>query len=208
MATKFKVLVSFTRMKDDELVVSASTIIGAMTGNEHFAEPTPTLESVQALLDDFSTKLAVSRRRGSPEETALKDESRLPLEAALRQLGYYVNSVAEGQLSTLLSSGFPTNSGMNTRVQTPLKVEAVKLSDGRQSGQVRLDFQKQPKVLMYEYQYRAEGDEQWSDRYATTSSRGNIIAPLAVAKVHEIRVRAVNTRGVGDWSNAATILVR
>ena len=208
MATKFKVLVSFTRMKDDELVVSATTIIGAMTGNEHFAEPTPTLESVQALLDDFSAKLAVSRRRGSPEETALKDESRLPLEAALRQLGYYVNGVAEGQLSTLLSSGFPTNSGTSNPVLVPLKVEAVKLSDGRQSGQVRLDFQSQPNVRMYEYQYRSEDDEQWSDRYTTSSSRGNIIAPLAVAKVHEVRVRAINTRGVGDWSNAATILVR
>src|SRR5690606_9653972 len=133
MATKFKALVGFTRMKDDELMVTAATIIGAMTDNVHFEQPTPTLESVQQLVDDFSTKLTAARRRGSPVETALKNESRLPLEAALRQLAYYVNGVAEGHLSTLLSSGFPTN-GANGSVQSPLKVEGVKLSDGRQSG--------------------------------------------------------------------------
>ncbi len=75
MATKFKALIGFTRMKDDELMVTAATIIGAMTDNVHFEQPTPTLESVQQLVDDFSTKLSAARRRGSPEETALKNES-------------------------------------------------------------------------------------------------------------------------------------
>lgn len=207
MATKFKALIGFTRLKDDELMVTAATVIGAMTDNVHFAQPTPALESVQGLLDDFSLKLAAARRRGSPEETALKNESREPLETALQQLAYYVNSVAQGHLSTLLSSGFPTNS-VGTPVQIPLKVEAVKLTDGRQSMQARLDFAAQRKVLMYEYQYRQEAEEEWSERFATSSSRVNIIAPLVVAKRYEVRVRAVNTQGAGDWSDTASILVR
>lgn len=207
MAINFKALIGFTRMKDDELMVTATTIIGAMTDNVHFEEPTPALESVQELLDDFSAKLSAARRRGSPEETALKNESRLPLEAALRQLVYYVNGVAEGHLSTLLSSGFPTNSA-NGSVQVPLKVDGLKLSDGRQSGQVRLDFDKQRNVLMYEYQYRLQGEGEWSERLVTSSSRANIIAPLTVAERHEMRVRAVNTQGTGDWSDSASILVR
>ncbi len=207
MATKFKALIGFTRMKDDELMVTAATIIGAMTDNVHFEQPTPTLESVQQLVDDFSTKLSAARRRGSPEETALKNESRLPLEAALRQLAYYVNGTADGHLSTLLSSGFPTN-GANGTVQVPLKVESLKLSDGRQSGQVRLDFGKQRNVLMYEYQYRLQGESDWSERLVTSSSRANIIAPLMVAERYEVRVRALNTQGTGDWSDNANILVR
>ena len=207
MATKFKALVGFTRMKDDELMVTAATIIGAMTDNVHFEQPTPTLAVVQGLLDDFSARLSASRRRGSPEETALKNESRLPLEAALRQLAYYVNSISDGHLSTLLSSGFPTNSAGGS-VQVPLKVEGVKLGDGRQSGQVRLDFARQRNVLVYEYQFRIVGGDEWSERFTTSSSRANIIAPLAVAERHEVRVRAVNTQGTGDWSDNASILVR
>ena len=129
------------------------------------------------------------------------------MEAALRQLAYYVNGVAEGHLSTLLSSGFPTNS-MTGSAQVPLKVEAVRLTDGRQSGQVRLDFGKQRHVLLYEYQYRMVEEEEWSERYTTSSSRGNIIAPLTVAQRYEARVRAINTQGVGDWSDNANILER
>ncbi|PRD56050.1 fibronectin type III domain-containing protein [Sphingobacterium gobiense] len=207
MAIKFKALIGFTRMKDDELMVTAATIIGAMTDNVHFEQPTPELATVQELLDDFSAKLSAARRRGSPEETALKNESRLPLEAALRQLAYYVNSVTEGHLSTLLSSGFPTN-GAGGSVQVPLKVEGVKLGDGRQSGQMRLDFDKQRNVLLYEYQYRLQGENEWSERFATSSSRANIIAPLMAAERYEVRVRALNTQGTGDWSDHATMIVR
>lgn len=196
-------------MKDDELMVAVSTIIGAMTGNANFPTPAPALQEVQDLLDDFSTKLAMARKRGSPEDTAHKNESRLPLIEALRKLGYYVNSVADGHLSTLLSSGFPTNSLPAQRL-VPLPVEHVQLRDGRQSGQVRLDFAKQKNALLYEYRYREVAEEEipWSDRFTTTSSRGNVIAPLTAACAYEIQVRAINTQGPGDWSNSARILVR
>src|SRR5690606_22326522 len=163
MATKAKALIGFSRMKDDELVVAANTIIGAMTNNPHYPQPTPDLADIQLALDDFTGKLAASRKRGSPEDTALKNESKVPLVDALRKLGYYVNREADGHLSTLLSSGFPT-SGTGGPTMVPLGVEAVQLRDGRQSGQVRLDFAKQRGVLIYEYRYRKEGESAGDDR--------------------------------------------
>lgn len=209
MATKMKALIGFGKMKDDELVIICNTIIGAMTGNAKYPAPTPALPDIQILLDDFTAKLAIARKRGSPEDTALKDESRSPLIVAMQQLGYYVNSVAQGHLSTLLSSGFPTNSTSFAN-RVPLKVDNVRLLDGRQSGQVRLDFAPQKIATIYEYRYRiqAESPTEWGDRFTTTSSRGNIIAPLEVGKFYEVQVRAINTHGVGDWSNSANILVR
>ena len=209
MATKMKALIGFGKMKDDELVIICNTIIGAMTGNAKYPAPTPVLADIQALLDDFMAKLAVARKRGSPEDTALKDESRSPLIVAMQQLGYYVNSVAQGHLSTLLSSGFPTNSTSFAN-QVPLKVDNVRLSDGRQSGQVKLDFAPQKIATIYEYRYRVRTDvsSEWGERLTTTSSRSNIIAPLEVGKFYEVQVRAINTQGVGDWSDSANILVR
>lgn len=204
-----KALINFSRMKDDELVVLTNTIITAMANNVNFTAPVPSLTDVQVLLDDFSTKLMASRKRGSPEDTALKNESRIPLCAELQKLGYYVNSIAQGQLSTLLSSGFPTN-GPQISSLVPLRVEHVVLRDGRQSGQVRLDFAKQKNIRIYEYSYRRLGapDQDWSDRLTTTSSQGNIIAPLVVGAEYEVQVRAVNTQGSGDWSVSGRILVR
>lgn len=204
-----KALIGFGDMKDDQLSTAATTIIAAMTGNTNFPTPTPPLTDVQALLDDYSAKLAIARKRGSPEDTAIKDESIVPLVAALQRLGYYVNSVANGQLSILLSSGFATNSP-STPTVTPGVVDNVRLSDALQSGQARLDFAKQAKVRVYEYCYRKVQvpEASWSDRLTTTSSRGNIIAPLEVGQYYEARVRAVNSKGAGDWSQTAVLLVR
>lgn len=209
MATKMKALIGFGKMKDDQLVIACNTIILAMTGNTKYPQPTPALTDIQWLLEDFTARLAVARKRGSPEDTALKEESRQPLIVAMQQLGYYVNSVAQGHLSTLLSSGFPTNSSSFAN-QVPLKVDNVRLSDGRQSGQVKLDFAAQKIATIYEYRYRTRSDSpvEWGDRFTTTSSRSNVIAPLEVGKFYEVQVRAINTQGVGDWSDSANILVR
>jgi len=209
MSTKPKVLIGFSRMKDNELMVAANTIIGAMTNNTHFPTPVPTLQDIQDLLDDFTNKLAIARKRGSPEDTAIKGEAKVPLADALQKLGYYVNSIANGHLSILLSSGFPISS-MATTPLVPLQVENVRIRDGRQSGQVRLDFAKQKGIRVYEYHYRKADipDEPWSDRLTTTSSRGNIVAPLEAGFFYEFQVRAINTQGPGDWSNPAKLLVR
>ncbi|WP_437920283.1 hypothetical protein [Sphingobacterium sp. LRF_L2] len=178
-----------------------------MTDNANFPAPSPALAEVQTVLDDFAAKLSAARKRGSPEDTALKDETRPLLEAILQKLAYYVNSVANGQISVLLSSGFATNSE-SVSSKIPLRVEGVRLADGRQSGQARLDFNKLKGALLYEYQYKKVSESEWSDRLTTTSSRGNILAPLDVAERYEVRVRGVNTQGSGDWSDTSQLLVR
>lgn len=209
MATKMRALIGFGSMLDDQLLSAATTIIAAMTGNSNFPTPTPALEDIQDLLDDFSTKLAAARKRGSPEDTALKDESFPLLVSGLQKLGYYVNSVADGRLSVLLSSGFPTNASSSPSL-VPDSVLNVRTSDTNQSGQMRLDFQPQKKVRLYEYCYRKVSTPEvpWSDRVVTGTSRNNVIAPLEPGQYYEVRVRAVNNKGAGDWSNTAKLLVR
>lgn len=204
-----KALIGFGSMLDDQLLTAATTIVAAMKDNVNFPTPTPELDDIKTLLDDFSAKLAAARKRGSPEDTAIKDESMLPLVSALQKLGYYVNGVADGQLSILLSSGFPTNA-LSTPALVPDMVLNVRASDTNQSGQLRLDFQPQKKVRLYEYCFRkvSTPEEPWSDRLITSSSRNTVIAPLEIGQYYEVRVRAVNGKGAGDWSNTARLLVR
>ncbi|TJZ63329.1 fibronectin type III domain-containing protein [Sphingobacterium olei] len=208
MVTTHRALNGFKSMKDDELVITVQTIVRAMDGNTHFATPSPTLEDVQTQLDDFTAKLAAVRKRGAPEDTALKNESRVILVDTMAKLSYYVNLTANGVLSVLLSSGFPTNP-LPAAAQPPVKVVGVRLLDTNQSGQVRLQFQMQKRVRIYEYQYAKAADpENWSERQSTTDSRITIIAPLEPGIRYFFQVRAVNQHGAGDWSDSASIIVR
>ncbi|WP_081643165.1 fibronectin type III domain-containing protein [Sphingobacterium paucimobilis] len=208
MVVTHRALNGFKSMKDDELVITVQTILRAMDSNTHFTTPSPALADVQTELDDFLTKLAAVRKRGAPEDTALKNESRIILVDTMAKLSYYVNLTANGILSVLLSSGFPTNPSPTT-TQPPVKIQGVKLLDTNQSGQVRLQFQMQKKIRIYEYRYAKSTDpENWSDRNSTTDSRITVIAPLEPGIRYLFQVRAVNQHGAGDWSDSATIIVR
>lgn len=208
MSKKPKVLTYFSAVKDEELMVLSYTVINAMEGNPNFPNPSPGLLEIQELLNAFINKLKISRKRGSPEDTAAKNESRIPLVDQLKRLSYYVNTTSKGQLSVLLSSGFPTTSMSNSSL-VPTRVEKITLTDGRQSGQIRLDFIPQKETRIYEYCYKmVEGNDLWSDRMTTTSSKGNIIAPLVVGNLYEVKVRGVNRQGAGDWSNTVSIMAR
>src|SRR5690606_2112794 len=104
MSLKQQALSGFKRMPDDRVATEVSTIIRAMTGNPNFPDPVPTLEEVGVALDDYSAKLAAANKRGSPEETALKNESKAALAILIKQLAVYVSTMSGDTLSVLLSS--------------------------------------------------------------------------------------------------------
>ena len=183
-----------------------STIILAMTGNVNFPDPVPTLEVVQTALDDYNLKLATATKRGSPEDTALKNESKAALALLMKQLAVYVTTAAGETLSVLLSSGFPVPNYPSIG-QSPSLVEGIKLKDGRQSGQLQLLFSSQRNVLLYEYQYTQEkdslGELLWGDTYRTSSSRDNMIHAMPYSRCY-VRVRSVNRHGESEWSEAVS----
>lgn len=206
MALKQQALSGFKKMRDDRVATVATTIIWAMRKNINFPDPNPPLEELQTALDDYTTKLSVANKRGNPEETALKNESKAALALVLKRLSVYVNTMAGDTLSVLLSSGFPV-SDYPTAGQPPFTVEGIKLLDGRQSGQIQLVFTRQKGVLLYEYQYAAEKDEAdgyvWGTSYRTTSTRDNTIIVTPFIRYYA-RVRAVNGHGESEWSEAVS----
>lgn len=211
MNIKQQALGGFRRVSDETLLVRAKTVLQAMTDNPSFEDPDPTLEDVGVVVDDFDEKLAMANRRGSPMDTAIKNESRTALEAVLKRLAFYVTYTADGNLSQLLSSGFDISS-LPQRDDVPDVVTSIRLSDGRQQGQMRLDFDKNNSAKIYEYQVcqvDAHGlPDEWSESYITTSSKQNIIAPLVPYQRYGVKVQAVNGYGRSDWSEMVTHVVR
>ena len=200
----------FSNLGDDALATLGLTVISAMTDNPNFETPIPALEEVQILVDDFCDKLALTRK-GSPLNTSEKNHSRQLLEMELKKLAFYVNTVANGALHIVLSSGFPVKQ-LRSRLEIPAIPERLRLSDTSQSGQLRLDFNVVPKAWEYEYCYATKMGETneplWTDIYHSTRSRNNVLAPLKPGSICYVRVRARNGKGVSDWSDTVSLMVR
>ncbi|MFC6100147.1 fibronectin type III domain-containing protein [Olivibacter domesticus] len=181
-----------------------------MTDNPHFETPLPALADVQLIVDDFRDKLA-STRKGSPLNTSEKNHSRQLLESELKKLAFYVNTVANGALHIVLSSGFPAKQ-LRTSMDIPLFPERLRLLDTPQSGQLRFDFNMAKSAWEYEYSYATFVDDngipQWGNILTTTSSRNNIIAPLEAGSICRVRVRSRNGKGVSDWSEPVSRMAR
>ncbi len=201
----------FKQLSDDVLLVRTVTVLQAMTNNTAFTTPLPSLADVDTAWRDFQEKLSIARRRGSPYDTAAKNASKLQLAEMLRQLAFYVNRIANGDLQILLSSGFMLNNHPKA-VDVPNAVTNVTLREGRQSGQMRMDFEKQSQVLLYEYRYglKPEGTEepQWSAIFMTTSTRNNLLAPLEPFLRYYVQVRSVNGLGKSPWSEPVSYITR
>lgn len=200
----------FSKIADDTMATLGTTVISAMTDNPNFETPVPALNDIQVLLDDYRVKLAATRK-GSPLNTSEKNVSRQALEKGLKQLAFYVDTVANGALHIILSSGFPVKS-IASSVTAPTVPERLRLSDAPQSGQIRLDFNPVKKAWEYEYCYATElgddGNVLWGEPLFTTTSRNNIIAPLIPGVVCRVRVRARNGKGASDWSEAVSLMAR
>jgi len=197
----------FSNVPDDELLVHANTVLLAMEGNTNFPAPTPDLAVVTTARDDFETKLAIARKRNRPEETSAKKDARLVLADLLKQLAFHVTTTAAGNLTVLLSSGFRTTA-YPQRGTVPAQPFGGLLVRGRQSGQLVFSVQKVPGKLYYEYRYgtKREGDvePQWGDVLVTTSSNGNVIAPVEPKVDYYAQARACNGYGKSEWSEPAS----
>jgi len=100
-----KALISFSNVKDNDLVNDAQKIVDKMTNNLNYTAPQPELSTIQSAILAYSAAL-VKCKDGNKEDTANKNALRLVLENALSALGTYVNLTAASDLVKLDSSGF------------------------------------------------------------------------------------------------------
>lgn len=211
---KDKVISNYGEWSDFELSTLAGRVVVAMNDSSaqtHFPSPDPELEVLEGLASDFIAKHEVASQRGSALQISQKNESRAALLAGLRRLAHYVNGIAEGRTSLLLSTGLVLVSAAK-RLVAPGVTERIRLRDGALRGQMRLDFQAVKDAWEYEVNVGesvlGDPDMEWTRTFGTTSSRGNILTDLTAGVIYHVRVRARNGRGIGDWSEPVSLLAR
>lgn len=141
-----KAIVSFTKVRDSELVNTAQNIVNKMTINPYFTDPQPSLITIQTYIAAYSAAL-VKAKDGSKEDTANKNACRLTLETALFTLGNYVNLAAEHDVVKLDSSGFPLS-----KLPEPigiLEAPILTVYYGKNPGEISVQMSVVPKASGY-----------------------------------------------------------
>lgn len=149
-----KVNLGFSRYTEAALLVEAQAIQAALTNNNNFPTPTPTLAVVQTAIYDYANALSAAQE-GGKTNVAIKNQKKQELIDILIALGNYVAFTANGDDVKLTSSGFPL-----TKQREPLppldKPEIIKLEGGMNSGELNVTIGAVKAARTYVYQYTQE----------------------------------------------------
>lgn len=128
--------ISFLKTDSDALLITdTQTIITDLTGNVSYPTPAPTLVAITTALDEFTIALA-NAADGGITLTAIKNDKRAALVVLLRNLANYVQVTCNGDLTVLLSSGFPIQKPQRSPIGVLPAPVNLAVSLGELSGQL------------------------------------------------------------------------
>jgi len=208
---KATVYIAYEKWDDYSLSTLAGRTLTAMTGNESFPDPRPDMDAYALLVNDYRAKHQVTSNGGSRLEKEAKDNAKAAVAQAMKELAFYVNTVANGNREILASSGFELVSGRQPSTIPGIPAN-IRLLDGRVSGEMRMMFSSLRAAWEYEYCYATsldgDGTPDWGEIIRTTNSRLNYINSLTPGERVYARVRARNNKGAGDWSEPVSLIAR
>ncbi len=201
-----KPAISFlNRDKDSNVLAKVRRIMAAMTGNDNYPDPSPTLAAVQTAVNEFATAMA-NAGDGGKTLNSLKYDKRKALAVLIRALASYVTVACNGDYTILLSSGFPTHKPTRSRIgQLPVPVKpAVTL--GVHSGELDASVPAIPGALLYGWRVTT-GPSGTVVRTSQTSASYTTFAGLTPGVIYFVEANVVGTAGASDWSGPISQMV-
>jgi hypothetical protein len=204
---QLRIINGFEKMTDVDFLAKTRLVVSEMTGNTNFATPTPALASITTLADAFETAIAVAEAGGSYDKS-VRDNKKGELIDAMHNLSSYVLFTAAGDSLVAESSGFDLAKPASP--QGPLaKPEGLLLSDGINSGELFLVFDKVRGARSYIYQIALDPlseNTQWTTAHGTV--RKNLFTGLESGKKYWVRVAAVGINGQVVYSDPVARIVQ
>lgn len=199
-----KVLLSFIQIAPPAKASYYRNVVAKVTDNALLPRPVPSLAEINAALEKFEADI-IAARDGGHIPVAVMHDTETAIDKMFRILAHYVESVADGDETTILSAGFQATKDLTPRVKLPLTVR-----DGDHSGSVKLDYKANERAGSYIIQ--------WSnDALPTTESGWEVLATvtqstyelknLIVGCYYYFRVAAVTPDGVTEFSAPVKKLV-
>ena len=164
-----KVLLNFTHHSLKTKVSHYHNVIAKLTGNPTFTSPDPTLTYATALLNQLEAAI-VSASDGGHTAISARHDCELATDKAFRGLALYVDKIADGDETKILSAGFQANNDRAPRIKVPLLA-----NDGSHSGNVLLISDTHDKGCAYIFRVS-------KDVLPTDASGWTVVATVAQSK--------------------------
>ena len=186
-----------SKLKPAELVGKSEHIEKSMTGNANFANPVPTVAELTTAREKLVAAIA-DAQSGAHAAIASKNIAATTLSQLLVRMSRYVNSVAAGDVTKAVSSGFEL-----AKKPDPIdQLEAPTNFEGRTAtiaGQVDLRWKGVHGGRMYFVYMSTDNGASWEQ--VGMSSRGRFtVTGLTSGQVYAFRVAAIGRVGEGPVS--------
>ena len=179
-------------------------IIVKLTGNPHFPTPDVSLLEASAAVDALENAIMAASDGGRTLISEMHDQEKLT-DALFRSLAAYVDRIAAGDESTILSSGFHES---KQPTYTPKAI--ISLFNGTHSGSLIIKGKANPRAGAYHLQM-AKGtlpltEEGWV--LCGVSTRADFeLSGLDVMCVYYFRIAAITPEGLTDYSEPVSKVI-
>lgn len=187
------VLIDFIKLSVAEKIVFLRSILANLTGHTTFTDPDVTLADGKVKADKLESASLAAKDGSHTAVSAMRDAEK-EVDTYLRKQAGYVNRVADGNETLILSSGFHiTKQYPNGYDKLPL--EAL---DGKNSGSVLLKAKAIDKAGAYIWQI-SRNKIDWTT--LGHSTRTNFEVPgLTVSEICYFRSAAITPNGTTDFT--------
>ena len=177
-------------------------LVTSCTGNANFTTPNPPLADITGASD--AAELAFNNaQNGGASEQAILEEKELELDIIISAFASYVDSIAKGSETIILSSGFeaskdPEPGGLPAQV-TDLRAEMTKIK-----GEIKTRFKGVKGAVAYLIEISDTPDNAGFKLKVIVTAGRYLVTGLESLRSYWFRVRAVGRGGLlGPYSDPA-----
>lgn len=202
-----KLIIDYTKFSDATLSLKSLNVKNSLTDNSNFPTTTPTLANyaiIQAAFDEALSKSIT----GDRVQIALKNQARLDLASAMRQLALDIEAQANGDKAKLLSSGFDLGSVNDSPANISVPTD-FRLLDGLNAGEIKFSCKRVLHAKSYLFEYTDElptENTKWTV-LPNTSKDLTVKGLRSGIRIHG-RIKAVGTKGQEACSEIQSRLVQ
>jgi hypothetical protein len=186
---------------DADLIVDVNGVITGLTGNASYATPVPGIPVIQGALDAFTGAIADSEAAGGGVTlTAIKKDKRGILVGFMRELASYVQVTCKGDLTVLLSSGFPIQKPQRNPIGTLPAPSSLTVALGMQTGELDAAVAPVFGASIYNWRISTAAAPSVVLQSAQTTAASNSFTGLTPGVVYNVEANVVGAAGPSDWS--------
>jgi hypothetical protein len=202
---KYVVKLALNRKSIPQKIEFGRLVESSMTLNPNFATPNPTPAMLNLATDELEVAFNAAQV-GGPLETATMYEKETAWDTLVTALGNYVDNIAQGVQTIILSAGMETKR-LSTPVGIPARVVNVAATSVN-SGELLVKWKSVYGARAYLGYIKVDGedDSEYQLLIKVTRAKATVTGLISGTK-YVVVVEAVGAAGTGALSDTATSVV-